>query len=110
MRGPSEGEGHAPVGKLGRCPSSRHPGHCDSQGGTPMKGRDVRGTAWLVAAVAGLALSPVGATGPLDPPTSRLTVRLIEPTTRTPPPLRMVMGVTPTDDTGAIVAVEFARG
>lgn len=77
------------------------------------EGRGVRGTLWRATAVVGLVLSPLpagtAAAGPLDPPSSRLTVRLIEPTSRTSPPLTMVLGVTQTDDTGAIVSVGFRR-
>lgn len=65
----------------------------------------------LTAAVTLACLpAPVHATGPLDPPVHRLTVRLIERTRASAPPLQLVLDINATQDTGAIAAVGFRRG
>ena len=65
-----------------------------------------------VAAVLVVALAlPVSvAAGPLDPPTSRLTVRLLERTTKKAGPLHLTVRYVATQDSGAIVSVGFRRG
>jgi len=65
----------------------------------------VRGKVAVVVAAAALtaAVLPYAGADPLQPPTSKLTVWLLERTSKTPAPIKLDIRYTPTDDWGAIV-------
>lgn len=63
----------------------------------------------ILALLTALPSIAPAAAGPLDPPTHKLLVALVEPSVRNPPTLNLAMAVVPTQDWGNLIIVSFQQ-